>query len=270
MTLDEVTQVPRMNPVDLVSRARSEALYVQVLGEIRRRISGGEWVAGQRVPSERDLAQLLGVSRITVRKAIDLAVQEGLLSQSRGVGTFVGAATSVQQDLSEVRTFERTITDQGMTASTELDFSGIVPADISMSRTLHLDALSGVYNLRLVGLGDAVPVVYYDSYFPQGLGQKMASAADDLISAKVPFSTLDLYKAEGIGRVPNKVVQTIGAVPAGDSLARILHLSEGAPVLVIESLMVDDLGTLEFRRAHYRPDRYKFTISRRVGALLAP
>src|SRR5690606_37662068 len=105
---------------------------------------------------------------------------------------------------------------------------------------------------------------------PQQLGQKMAAAADDMIAAGVPFSTLDLYRSGNLERVPNKIVQTIGASAASDSLAKVLHLSEGDPVLVIESLMVDDIGTFEFRRAHYRPDRYKFVISRRLGELLTP
>ena len=103
-----------------VTRSRPEPLYHQVVAEIRRRVTSGQWQPGSRVSSERELADLLGVSRITVRHAMRLAVAEGLLRQRPGVGTFVDDGGPMNQDLSEVRSFERTLVEQGHAASTQI------------------------------------------------------------------------------------------------------------------------------------------------------
>ncbi|HLS01034.1 MAG TPA: winged helix-turn-helix domain-containing protein, partial [Beutenbergiaceae bacterium] len=71
-----------------ISRTVSEPLYHQVVRLIRRRIDDGQWPAGHRIPSERQLSEMLGVSRITVRHAVRLACDDGLLEQRPGVGTF--------------------------------------------------------------------------------------------------------------------------------------------------------------------------------------
>jgi GntR family transcriptional regulator len=252
-----------------VSRARPEPLYHQVVDEIRRRIESGQWVAGDRVPSERQLAEILDVSRITVRHAVRLAVSEGLLQQRRGVGTFVGEPDRLSQDLSEVRSFERTLAQEGHVASTEILRSEIVVSDLAVSGTLQVDPAAPVYNLRLLGCRDSSPVVFYDSYFGQGHGREMARAAATLRDADKPFSTLDLYRQDSVSRVLTQLSQTIEAVAASPEIAAHLRVDVGSPVLAVESVMADDSGPLEFRRAYYRADRYKFGLKRRLGNLTA-
>lgn len=248
----------------MVSRTNSDPLYHQVLDEIHQRIVEGKWVKGQRVPSERQLADLLDVSRITVRHAVRLAAAEGLVEQRRGVGTFVLGPGRLEQDLAEVRSFEQTLAEQGHVASTEILRSERLISDMTLSGTLEIEPAALVYNLQLLGYGDSSPVVYYDSYFPLPIGQEMAQAARTLHDAGHPFSTLDLYRHESVTRVPTTLSQTIEAVSAFSDLARRLALDNGAAVLAIESVMSDADGPLEFRRAYYRADRYKFAVKRRL------
>lgn len=245
-----------------VTRSRPEPLYHQVVDEIRHRVVSGQWPPGSRVPSERELADSLGVSRITVRHAMRLAVAEGLLRQRPGVGTFVGDEDRMNQDLSEVRSFERTLAQQGHVATTQILASETTMSDLALSGLLMIDPAAPVCHLRLLGLRDASPVVLYDSYFAQDFGEEMAAAASDLLAAGRPFSTLDLYKVKTVTRTLTSLNQTIGAIAAGADLAEHLQTDEGAPILAIESVMADEEGPLEFRRAYYRPDRYKFGLSR--------
>jgi len=250
-----------------VSRTRPEPLYHQVVDEIRRRIETGQWAVGDRVPSERQLAELLEVSRITVRHAVRLAASQGLLKQRPGVGTFVGDPGRLNQDLSEVRSFERTLAQEGQVASTEVLRSGIVVSDLALAGTLQVDPAASVYNLRLLGCGDASPVVFYDSYFAQEFGREMARAAQTLQGQGKPFSTLDLYRHDSVSRMLTELTQTIEAVAATEDIADHLQVDPGAPVLAVESVMADDDGPLEFRRAYYRADRYKFGLKRRLGGI---
>lgn len=248
-----------------VHKAGAAPLYHQVLEEMRRRVETGEWAKGSKVPSERQLAELLGVSRITVRHAVRLAVEEGLVVQRRGVGTFVGSRDRLEQDLAEVRSFELTLAEQGYVASTDILGTGSAIADFALAGVLDVPPAMPLRNLRLLGRGDASPVVYYDSYFGPALGQQMADAAEELKARGAPFSTLDLYREESVGRAPETVSQTINAVPATEELAEHLDLTTGAPVLAIESVMADSQGPLEFRRAYYRADRYTFAVERRLN-----
>lgn len=248
----------------MVTRTSTEPLYHQVLEKIRDRVESGEWVRGDRVPSERQLADILGVSRITVRHAVRLAAEQGLVEQRRGVGTFVGAPDRLEQDLSEVRSFERTLAEQGHVASTEILASERLISDLTLAGTLAVDPATPVYNLRLLGRGDSSPVVFYDSYFPLALGREMAQAAEALQADGCPFSTLDLYRQESVSRVPTTLSQTIEAVSATPELAQSLAIHDRAAVLAIESVMSDAQGPLEFRRAYYRADRYKFAVKRRL------
>lgn len=251
----------------MVSRTKSEPLYHQVTEEIRRRVTSGEWRPGDRVPSERRLAELLDVSRITVRHAVRLAVADGLLTQQRGVGTFVGAATRLEQDLFSIRSFERTLAEQGQVATTDIDRSEITMSNLALAGTLEISPSALVYNLRLLGRGDSSPVVFYDSYFSVDLGRQVAAAAQALHTDGQAFSTLDLYRSEGLSRYPTALSQTIEAMAAPRDLAARLAVDEDAPVLVIDSVMTDEGGTLEFRRAYYRADRYKFGVQRRLGSM---
>lgn len=248
-----------------LSRSTTAPLYHQVLAEIRRRIETGEWPKSSRVPSERTLAEMLGVSRITVRHAVRLAVDEGLVEQRRGVGTFVGSRDRVAQDLAEVRSFELTLAEQGYVASTEILHADVVFADLTLAGVLQVEPATPVRNLQLLGSGDASPVVYYDSYFAPALGREMAAAASELHANGLAFSTLDLYRHGAVSGEPDRLSQTIDAVLATDDLSHRLGIPFGAPVLAIESVISDAEGPLEFRRAYYRADRYTFAVERRLA-----
>ncbi|WP_256840609.1 GntR family transcriptional regulator [Ornithinimicrobium faecis] len=254
----------------MTSTTNTAPLYHQVLDEIRRRVTEGEWVRGERVPSERQLAELLDVSRITVRHAVRLAVAEGLVEQRRGVGTFVGSPERVEQDLSAVRSFELTLAEQGYVASTEILEVGTLISDLTLAGILRTDPATPVHNLRLLGRGDSTPVVYYDSYFTPALGREMVRVAHELRDRGQAFSTLDLYRQGSFERVPTMLSQTIDAVLASADLVEHLGVPEGAAILAIESVMSDDEGPLEFRRAYYRADRYKFAVKRRVSIGATP
>jgi GntR family transcriptional regulator len=168
----------------------------------------------------------------------------------------------MNQDLSEVRSFERTLVEQGHVASTQVLACETVMSDLALSGVLKADPAAPVCHLRLLGLRDSSPVVLYDSYFAQDFGKEMAEAATGLLEAGRPFSTLDLYRLNTVSRTLSSLSQTIGADAAGADLAGCLQVDEGAPVLAIESVMADEQGPLEFRRAFYRADRYKFGLSR--------
>lgn len=253
-----------------ISRTVSEPLYHQVVRLIRRRINDGQWPAGHRIPSERQLSEMLGVSRITVRHAVRLACDDGLLEQRPGVGTFVaheGSGPAVlNQNLSEISPFGSLLAAQGRVASTEILLSETRMNDLATAAALGISPTQPLYNLRLLGRGDQTPLVLYDSYFALDLGQELADVATRLHAEGKPFSTLDLYQQGEASRRPISLSQTIEAVGADAELASLFALDVGVPMLRVESVMSDSAGPLEFRRAYYRADHYRFIVTRPIAS----
>lgn len=139
--------------------------YLTLKNIITSRISTGHWAAGETIPSENEIAQALGLSRMTVNRAIREMTLEGLLVRTRGVGTFVADRTSASA-LFEVRNIADEITARGHTHS---------------STVLSLEEVSAVRTGRKLpsGLGERLfysLVIHYDDGTPIQLEERYVNA----------------------------------------------------------------------------------------------
>jgi GntR family transcriptional regulator len=238
-------------------------LYRQLMDILHQQIEERKFKPGDPIPSERSLCQTYKISRITVRQAISEMINEGTLYRKQGKGTFV-AKQKVNQGLVRLVNFARTVLDLGMKPSTKVLEHEVIPADIQMSKILDISVTSQIMKLSLLGMGDKEPLVLYESYFPVALGKKMVKEAAKREREGTPFSTYDLYR-ESSGIFPGRVNQTLEAMIADDHFASQLHIRKGSPILMITSVFLTmDQRTLEFRKAMYRGDRYKFHITREL------
>ncbi|WP_016906727.1 GntR family transcriptional regulator [Streptomyces xiaopingdaonensis] len=248
----------------MLNREDGLPLYAQLVEDLRSGIEAGRWPVGSRLPSERELCRQFDVSRITVRHAIDTAVREGLVERVHGVGTFV-ARPPVEQALDRINSFERTLAERGLVAATSVHSSTVTVGDLALTSILRLDAAESVTNLQLVGTGNEEPVVFYDSFFPQDVGEEMARAAEHAQEKGDPFSTLDLYR-DPVRVAPDRLEQTFEAMVADRTLAALLAVPEGWPVLRVTSVMSQSGRPIEYRLASYRGDRYRFAVDRGLPA----
>ncbi len=177
----------------MLDRSQSIPLYEQLKNIIEKKINSGELKENDQLPSERELGERYKVSRITVRQAIALAEREGLVKRVHGIGTFVNRP-KIRQALNVVDTFQSTVEQQGLIASTKLINTDTITSDFQLSRILNISTMDKVLNMKLVGYGNESPIVYYDTYFPYELGKKMQEAAEQIMKKSKPFSTLDLYR----------------------------------------------------------------------------
>ncbi len=246
-----------------LDRNSSTPLYIQLKDLISNKIKAGELKPEQQIPSERDLGQEYNVSRITVRQAINLAVNEGLLYRSHGKGTFVASPT-IKQELTKISSFQSTLTRQGLVASTEIVKADTVLTDFHLSTLLQKNMMDKVANLQLIGYGDKLPIVFYDSFFPIDVGEQMIEAARLEKEQGRPFSTLDLY--EKIPHITSThMEQTFEAVLSDDYIASYLRLKETAPIFKVTSIFYADNQPIEYRTAYYKGDKYKFFITRTMS-----
>ncbi|SFE60130.1 GntR family transcriptional regulator [Alteribacillus iranensis] len=246
----------------MLDRNNTIPLYEQLKDQIVKDIKEGKYEANQQIPSERVLGEVYGVSRITVRQAISLAEKEGILHRVHGVGTFV-SDSKIEQELSQLNNFHSTLMKQGLIASTKLLKEETISSDFLMSRLLDIDVMESVYNVQILGLGDESPIVYYNSYFTKEISPFIKSEVDKALSTGSPFSTLDLYTEQAPIR-PTHIEQSFEARIAEGEIADLLDLDIGKPIFSVTSIVYADKKPLEYKETHYRGDKYKFYLTRKM------
>jgi GntR family transcriptional regulator len=228
---------------------------------LKERIAAGDLGPGARLPGEPTLAAEQGVSRVTVRRALDRLADEGLVQRRVGAGTFVidGMLNPVvEADLADVFAHLKAMGQQ--TGVRLLSFAYCVPPP-AVALALGLDPAERTQRSVRVRLIEKEPFSYLTTYVPERIGATYAEA--DL--ATMPL--LGLLERSGI--VADRASQAISATLAGPDVADALHLDVGAPLLSLTRVVHDADGAgVEYLHALYRPDRFAFHLDlSRTGTL---
>ena len=193
--------------------------YHQIAEELRGRILSGSYAAGRLLPSESDLSTEFEVSRVTIRKALELLRDGDLVDSRQGFGWFVAGET-VRQPLARLATLEDQLRDSGATPERRvLEFAfEKAPKDVALAL-----GTSQVLRVRRVNLADGEPFAIITVWCPGDLGQHLSRADVE----RSPFyELLDIPFAGA--------TQTIGADAASVDEAALLKVPVGSPVLRCE------------------------------------
>ena len=144
--------------------------YIRIHDAIKKEIDEGVWEIGQRLPSERDLADDYEVSRMTLRQAITLLVEEGILERRVGSGTYV-ASHRVQEKMRGTTSFTEIVRSQGKTPSSQLISYQRKTANETEIQQLQLKATDTVVRMERVRFADNVPLVFEVASIPEKLIQ---------------------------------------------------------------------------------------------------
>ncbi len=239
-------------------------LYIQLRNLIQKKIEDGTYPEGTAIPSERELCNMYGVSRITVRQAIQLATSDGLLVRRPGKGTYVSTRKIVQA-LEHITLFDKTMTGQGLFPRTSVIEVKTVSATDKVYKALEVSKRAPLVRITLLGIADSEPLAIYTSYFRPELGVHMAQKASEWGSQERAFTSFDLYEGMSHDLRPVRARQTFEANLASGRVARYLRLDEPTALFVVESVAEAETGVpIEYRTAYYRADRYKFSITREI------
>lgn len=225
-------------------------LYRQFKLLVEQKIASGEWSADQPLPPEMQLIETYGISRITVRQALDELVQEGRIYRRRGLGTFV-AQPKINQTLAQLTGFVEELALRGMEPAVQVLGCETGVAEPRVAEILGTEGPL-LQIRRLVSVG-GTPLFVDTSYFPVELAYLLGPAE---IAARPIYTLL-----EAGGRAPAEGDQWLGAVALSAETARLLGMEPGAPGLAIHRVTKDGLGRpVEYTRAVYRADRYEYQI----------
>jgi GntR family transcriptional regulator len=190
--------------------------YREIAEDLTAQLATGELAAGRLLPSEAELAGTYGVSRVTVRRALEHLRGEGLVDSRQGFGWFV-AADPLRQSLGRLATIEAQLAASGVTPERRvLDFA-FVPAPPAVSAVL---GPGSVLQVRRLNLADGEPFARVTVWCPEPLGAELSRAEVE----RSPFYELLAVEFGG-------ATQTIGAVAAGDEDAAVLAVPAGSPLL---------------------------------------
>ncbi|MDY0393874.1 GntR family transcriptional regulator [Virgibacillus halophilus] len=142
--------------------------YYQLKEILKENIIAGEWVPGDKIPSENELRFTYQISRNTVKKALDDMVQEGLLNRVQGKGTFV-SKPKLEQSLTGFYSFSKVIKQQGMVPKDIVISIEETDANATVANQLHIEPDEQVIALRRLRCADDEPIILETSYIPKKL-----------------------------------------------------------------------------------------------------
>ncbi|KAF4409810.1 MULTISPECIES: GntR family transcriptional regulator [Streptomyces] len=231
-----------------VDRGSPVPLYFQLSQQLEEAIEKGGLAPGSLLGNEIELAGRLGLSRPTVRQAIQSLVDKGLLVRRRGVGTQV-VHSRVKRPL-ELSSLYDDLETAGQRPATRVLRNTTEPAGPEVAAALGVPEDTEVILIERLRLAHGQPMAYLRNHLPSGL-------------LELPTERLEatgLYRLmRGAGITLHSARQSVGARAAGAEEAQRLEEPEGAPLLTMERTTFDDTGrAVEFGSHVYRASRYAF------------
>jgi DNA-binding GntR family transcriptional regulator len=240
-----------VRPSIVINRSSPVPLYFQVAEQLERAIVDGELAPGDRIANEVAMASELGLSRPTMRQAIQLLVDKGLLVRKRGVGTQV-VHGQIRRPV-ELTSLHDDLRRAGQSPHTEVLSCRRGEADDAVAQELRLPSGSPVWSLERLRLVSDEPLALMHNYLP----------VDILDLDTVDLARTGLYECLRLAGVQLRVAnQQIGARRAEAREARLLGERRGSPLLTMTRTAFDNAGrAVEYGTHVYRPERYSFEVT---------
>jgi GntR family transcriptional regulator len=228
------------------------SLYFQLHQHLVDRIRAGEFGPGTPLPTEMELCAQYGVSRITVRRALDALAAEGLLSRHRGVRTFV--VEPPVKSLALTGSLDEALSYTGNLSLKLLSTDEVRPSPL-VAQALGLGAGERVRRLEAVAFSEGEPFAHAEYFLPAAVSALFAPAD---LQAHVPLLRTIEKK---LGRRITRADQTVEPVIADRAVAGYLGMKPRAPLLkVVRTYFTEQGAPVKTDVVRYNPERYRYTV----------
>ena len=225
-------------------------LYVQIRDNLRRKILEGSYAVHERLPSENDLMNAFGVSRITIRQALRDLYNEGLVFSAQGKGTYVSKPKAVQ-NVQRLQGFGEAMAAQGYEATARLLSIQEHRPPKPVIAALQLLSSEDVIEVKRVRYLNREAVCVEHSYFPLDIGRRLFGLD---LSGDI-FPMLENLFGIALGRADIGLDATL----TDEDIQHFLGLKAGEPILRVERLTHDRGGRpIDFEYLCYRGDSFKY------------
>ncbi|WP_294904417.1 GntR family transcriptional regulator [Tatumella sp. UBA2305] len=238
--------------IPLCNENSSHPMYEQVYEYLYSKIINGEYEQNQKIPSESQLMEIFGVSRITIRQGLSKLQSAGMIYKSHGRGAFVSPPV-VSQDLqNSLQGFSTSMRKMGHESHSRLLSFRNIKASDSISKNLRVEPGSDVIEIKRLRFLNKEPVSIDVTYILQELGERLRN---------IDFETQDIFHALeeklyiSLGYADLKISSQL----ANSECGSLLNIEEGSPVLMIERIVNTASGKpIEYENLYYRGDSFQF------------
>lgn len=235
-----------------INRNGQTPIYEQIYKNLLEKIRREEIIAGEAFPSERELAENFGVSRMTVRQALKTLKKEGFIYHERGIGAFV-SKRKLDVHTRNLVGFTEEMRERGLRPSSKLLLFKKESATEDTAKDLGIDLGDKVFHFQRLRLADDSPMAFEDAFLPA-----------------VPYSGLDKFDLENAslyevleneyGVRMSHAEEVLEALAVDKEIAAALAVKKGAPVLMVHRVVFSEANAaVESVKTFYRADRYRAT-----------
>jgi len=236
--------------VQIFERESGTPLYIQLKAHLLKRIQQGEWPEGSHISTEYEMKEEFGLSRATIRQALNELEQEGIIERRRGIGTIV-SCQRIQPELMKLTSFSEDMLSRNLVPdSTTLDVDFVTPP-LKVRERLETEPNEKVWCVRRLRLASGEPFGIHELYIPPTL----QFSPRELSTMQSYYHLLD----ERHRLRPSHASETLTASVATQSEAVLLKIAEGAPLLVAwRTTFAENNQVIETVKIIYRADRYEY------------
>jgi GntR family transcriptional regulator len=228
------------------NRNASTPLYLQLAQGLRQAISAGFVEGGEALPSERLLSEQTGASRVTIRRAIEQLIDEGLIVRRHGSGTYL--APRIQQPGGDLTSFSFDTQNRGASPASVWIMKALATPSFEEATGLAIDVKTPIVKLARVRLANGEPLAIEEAIVPAFLLPPIDEIGDSLYAA---LETKNNRPVQGSQRLTASLATSLEA--------GLLSIHENSEVLRIERRTFRQDGTpVEITRSAYRGDRFEF------------
>lgn len=228
-------------------------LYAQISTHLRDAIEDGTYKAGDRLPSERELAEQFQVSTITVKRAVLDLVQEGLVYRKRGKGTFV-AEPKLERDLGRLNSFTKEMLYYGVEPGNLLIRAELVKATGRVAQALKLESGQEVVLIERTRLADGEPLMLEKAFLPHKI---FPGILEEDLSERSLYDVISNRFDVALASAR----ETLEPIIINSEEAEKLKVEKGTPGLLLELTAFSQTGEpVEYCKAIVRGDRSKYYI----------
>lgn len=215
----------------VMSEELHKPLYSRIQEYIAELVLSGKLAPDEKIQSERDFSEDLGVSRMTVRRAITELVNEGLLERKHGSGTYV-AKPKLTYDAGELANHAEAMGKRNIATTSQLLEFGQVIASKRLAGFLEVQIGDPIYRICILRFANRVPVVLERVFVP-------CARCPGLEEWNLEKSSIHDLLTEAYHLEPRRISQTVEAVVAADTVAQQLRVEEGFPLLMLSRVTFD-------------------------------
>ncbi|MCB2293063.1 GntR family transcriptional regulator [Clostridium algoriphilum] len=238
-----------------VSKNNPIPLHYQIKEILQEMIENEVLKPGQSIPTEREICEIQGVSRMTVNKAIMSLVNEGLIYREQGKGTFV-SIPKVNREISRLKGFTEQMEENGLISKTKILSYKIINATKQCKFELKMpENEDKIFEIKRLRFSDEQPVAIETACLPYFLYNGMTR---DMIEDKPLYGIFrEIY-----GYHPYKATQSIEPTMLSEYESKLLNQENGALALIFrQTTYMENETPIELTKAIYRSDKYKYQIT---------